>query len=150
MKALEGRLQSGQVGEKMAEQYFHNHGWHMTRSQPPITILGMISPGMVSALKRFIPRLGAYGHMVIGRMGKGGVPDYLGFDPGSSPGYPEFRACEVKCASGDSMPASRVSKEQRAFLGALPSQCAYVGIFWQDTQKFTMHKFISTGSYKKA
>jgi hypothetical protein len=140
------RLQSGQVGERMAEMYFVNNGWIMTRTQPSITILGMISPAMAYALKRFIPRLATFGHMVIGRMGQGGVPDYTGYQMRRLTQF--YLACEVKECAGDSMPASRVSKEQRAFLSALPMGSAHVGIFWTDSGKFSMHPFLEKGSYK--
>lgn len=159
------RLQNGQVGEIAAERYFANNGWKMIRSQPPVTILCMVTPPMIALLKRFSPRLAAFGHMVIARMGKGGVPDYTGFEDvflkrwddtlrqwvkdNSGASIPVYRACEVKEASGDSMPASRLDKEQRDFMAALPAGSAWVGVFFNDTQKFEMFPFIEKGSYKR-
>ena len=139
------RLQSGRCGELSAERWFLSNGWHMVRTQPPITILGMVSPPMVSALKRFIPRLAAFGHMVIARMGKGGCADYTGYLMSTS----RYIACEVKEASGDSMPASKLDKDQRASMAGLPIGCAWVGIFWVDVQKFEIFPFIEKGSYKR-
>lgn len=157
------RLQAGQLGERMAEAWFLNNGWHMVRTQPPVTILHMLTPAAVGALRRFIPRLAAFGHMVIARLGRGGAADYTGYkDVGimRNDGHgnewkdtentiPLYRACEVKEAAGDSMPASRLDKAQRAFLAALPAGCAHVGIFWKETGKFTMHLFIPKGAYKR-
>lgn len=159
------KLQSGQVGERMAEQWFTNNGWHMTRTQPPITILGMVTPPMVAILKKFSPRLAAFGHMVIARLGKGGVPDYTGYEDvflkrwddtlrqwvkeNSGAPISVYRACEVKEASGDSMPASRLDKPQRDFMARLPEGSAWVGVFWQETQKFSMYPFVERGSYKR-
>lgn len=148
------RLQSGQIGERMAEAWFLNNGWHMTRSQPAIQILGS-KPG-----KRF-------GRIFTVRMiGRGGVPDYTGFVDDYPTRWndetkewevlhnefpmPLYRACEVKEAVGDSMPCSRLDKEQRDFLAALPKGCAWTGVFWVDTQKFEMYPFVKKGSYKKS
>jgi len=145
------RLQNGQVGEIAAERWFLNNGWKMVRTQPPVTILCMVTPPMITLLKRFTfsPRLAAFGHMVIARMGKGGVPDYTGFAFKEGLSEAHYRACEVKEATGNSMPASRLDKEQRAFLSYLPGGCAWVGIFWTDTQKFEMFPFVEKGSYKR-
>lgn len=149
------RLQSGKMGELAAERFFSNHRWHMTRTQPPVTILGIVTPAMVAVIKRFIPRLAAFGHMVIARMGKGGVADYTGYainkhyaDVGDHI-IPVYVACEVKEAHGDSMPASRLDKDQRDFLAGLPAGSAWVGIFWTDCQKFSMHEFVEKGSYQR-
>lgn len=125
------RLQSGKIGEIAAERWFLNNGWRMVRTQPAIQILGS-KPGK------------HYGRVFTVRMvDRGGVPDYTGFRDGFY-----YVACEVKEASGDSMPASRLDKEQRAFMASLPNMAAMVGIFWTDHQKFTMHPFIGKGSYK--
>jgi hypothetical protein len=142
----------------MAEQWFLNNGWSMVRTQPAVTILGMVTPSLVAVLRRFIPRLSYFGHMVIARLGKGGAPDYTGYQYFSKHHFSmvapewrpasEYRACEVKEASGNSMPASRLDVSQRAFLSALPVGCAFVGIFWLDHSKFTVHKFIEKGAYR--
>lgn len=147
------RLKPGEIGERQAEQWFLNNGWHMTRTQPPVTILGIVTPSMIAVIKRFIPRLAAFGYMVIARMGKGGVADYTGYEvEEQSQTYgpqPVYRACEVKEASGNSMPCSRLDKAQREFMDLLPEGCAWVGVFWADTGKFTMHPYQSKGSYKR-
>lgn len=129
------RLQSGKAGEMAAERYFLNNGWKMIRTQPEIQILG-VAPG-----RRF-------GTVFTCRMiGRGGTPDYMGYDANSQ--KHEYRACEVKECTGASMPASRLDREQRAFLSALPANTAWVGILWTDTQKFSIHPFIKKGSYKR-
>ena len=142
------KLKRGEVGERMAEQWFLNHGWRMVRTQPAATILAIVSPLMTIMLGKFIPRLANYGHMVIARMGRGGVADYTGYWHIWSGPLTEYRACEVKEASGETMPASRLDKPQRVFLKSLPDKCAYVGIFWTDIQKFKIYPFIDSGSYK--
>jgi len=141
------RLKSGQAGELAAEQWFRVNEWHMVRTQPETTILGMVTPAMVGSLKRFIPCLSAFGHMVICRMGKGGISDYTGFEGNLQ--IPAYRAVEVKEATGDTMPCSRLDKDQRAFLSSLPTNCAWVGILWVETGKFTMHRYQERGSYKR-
>jgi hypothetical protein len=79
-------------------------------------------------------------------IGRGGVPDFTGFHLIRM--TPLYRACEVKEAHGDTMPASRLDKAQREFMAALPVECAWVGILWDDGQ-FSMHPFIEKGSYKR-
>lgn len=159
------RLQSGRMGELAAERWFLNNGWFMVHTQPEITILAMITVPMVMALKRFIPRLAAFGHMVIARLHRGGVPDFTGYEDvflkrwddtlrqwvkdNRGQSIPVYRACEVKEAIGDTMPASRLDKKQRAFMSSLPAGCAWVGVFWMDTQKFSVYPFVSKGSYKR-
>jgi hypothetical protein len=161
---MSNRLQSGRAGEIQAEQWFHNHGWCMVRTQPPVTILGILGGPMIAMLKRYFPRLSFFGHMVIARMGKGGVPDYTGYEDvflrrwddtlrqwvkdNSGASTPVYRACEVKEACEDTMPASRLDKSQREFMAALQIECAWVGILWDDGQ-FSMHPFTAKGSYKK-
>src|SRR5512139_2417461 len=135
-------LKSGEIGERQAEQWFLNNGWNMVRTQPAMQILDA-APG-----KR-------YGIIFTCRMvGRGGVPDYTGYEyvqavPGLQTMEGEgalYRAVEVKEASGDTMPCSRLDKAQRAFMAALPAGCAWVGIYWTDTAKFTMHEYKRKGS----
>jgi len=140
------RHQSGQAGEKAAEFYFKKNGWHMVRTQPPITILGLVTKPMVATLRRFIPRLAYFGHMVIARMGSGGVPDYTGYVMVGN--RPTYIAVEVKECNKDTMPASRLSVRQREFLSKLPVGAAFVGILWGDGT-FDVYPFIGRGSYKK-
>lgn len=139
------RLQPGRIGEIQAEQWFINNGWYMVRTQPAIQILG-IKPGAW------------YGRIFMVRMvGRGGVPDYTGYKmaipyDGFFVGEPLdtrpiYRACEVKEAAGDTMPASRLDKAQRQFMADLPAGSAWVGIYWTDHGKYSMHKFIDRGSY---
>ena len=140
-------LKSGEQGERAAEAWFLNNGWHMVRTQPPISILGIVTVPMAAQLRRFMPRLALFGPMIVARLGKGGVPDYTGYkvtDTGA-----KYRVCEVKEATGNSMRASRLSKQQRDFMERLPEHCAAVGIFWIDTQKFEMFEFQKKGSYQR-
>lgn len=135
------------MGELAAERYFLDHGWKMVRTQPAIQILGM-KPGKVFG-KIFTVRM----------IGRGGVPDYTGYRPircALQPDshtididfFPRYLACEVKEATGDTMPASRLDREQREFMAALPEGSAFVGVFWTEHQRFTMHRFREKGSYK--
>jgi hypothetical protein len=137
------RLQRGKAGELAAEYWFKKHGWAMYRTQPPMEIVGILTGPMVSALSRFFNRLSFYGHMVIGRMGKGGIVDYTGHEGAI------YRACEVKEAVGASMPASRLDKGQREFLSGVPTNCAFVGILWTDYSLFEIFPYLPKGSYKK-
>ncbi len=140
-------MKKGEVGEQTAEIWFRQHGWKMVRTQPPISILGMVTPAMVAVLKRFSPRLAAFGHMVIARIGKGGIADYTGYRFIDDDFRPYYVACEVKEAAGDTMPASRLDPDQRTFLASLPDGCAFVGILWG--RGFGMHIFKERGSYKR-
>lgn len=72
----------------------------------------------------------------------GGIADFTGYN---SSGF--YIACEVKEASGDSMPCSRIDKAQRDWLASLPVYTAYVRIYWKDKDKFTIHQFKCSGSY---
>lgn len=131
------RLKRGEIGERAAEQWFLNNGWHMVRTQPAIQILG-VAPG-----KR-------YGQVFTVRMvGRGGVPDYTGYKYKACLDNIVYYACEVKEAAGDSMPCSRLDKAQREFMDKLPYGSAWVGILWTDTGKFTMHPYQAKGSYKR-
>jgi hypothetical protein len=141
-----GRLQSGQRGEKSAESWFLANGWFMVRTQPPITILGMVTRPILSATRRVFPRMALFGHMVIARLGKGGVPDYTGYF--FEKGVPVYVAMEVKEANDSTMPASRLDKAQREFMRLLPKGCAFVGILWE-SEAFEVFPFIEKGSYKQ-
>ena len=137
--------QPGQAGELAAQQWFLNNGWTMFRTQPAVEILG------VAKGRRF-------GNIFTVRMvGRGGIPDFIGYSDAllvtiSGNSAPEcmmrFRACEVKEASGSSMPCSRLDKEQRAFMDKLPEGCAWVGVLWVDHGKFTMHPYKKSGKYE--
>lgn len=120
----------------MAERWFAENDWSMVRTQPAIRILGS-KPGS------------RYGRIfTVCMVGKGGSPDYTGYMYGLH-GVAEYRACEVKeVSSGNSMPASRLSREQRDFMGHLPEGCAWVGVWWVDYQRFEMYKFKARGAYR--
>jgi hypothetical protein len=140
---MANRLQRGQVGEMAAQYWFKKHDWKMIRTQPATTIIGILQPHMVVMLSRFIPRLSYFGHMVIARMGKGGAPDFTGYCGQSM----KYKACEVKEVTGDTMPASRLDKAQRAFMDQLPEGSAFVGVLWR-TGLFEVFPYKSKGSYK--
>ena len=80
-----------------------------------------------------------------------GCPDYIGhYRHEHVDGDVFYRAvyCEVKECNTDSMPASRLSKPQREFMAALPTDAAYVGILWHDGI-FEVFPFVAKGSYKQ-
>lgn len=135
----------GDMGEEAAKVWFRHHGWDMVRTQPEIAILGRITPQSVGALRKFkgLHRLTCYGHMVVARiLGRSGIPDFIGHKDG------HYRAVEVKEATGDTCPCSRLDKEQRRFMDALPAGCAFVFVFLTDRRKGQMFEYKPKGSYK--
>lgn len=121
-------LQSnGRAGEEMAEYWFKRQGWQMFKVEPPARNLGPIlgKPGQFKAIYT-----------------EGGMPDFFGYREDLSGVF-----VEVKEAHGTSWPASKLSAEQRAFMAALPSGTAFVGILWDDC--FEIFHFIDRGSYRK-
>lgn len=86
----------------------------------------------------------AGGKPTIINCGTGGIADYTGYYNDDS--WALFVACEVKEASGPTMPASRLSKAQRDWMDALPAQCAKVCVVWpHDVEVFA---YTRRGSYK--
>ena len=77
------------------------------------------------------------------------MADYVGFERSDRTVWqPQFRACEVKEASGNSMPHSRLSDEQRTYMENLPAGCGFVGILWPDN--FEIFPYTSgRGSYNR-
>lgn len=129
------KIQKGQVAEKAAELEFKRLGWHMYRSQPAVRIVG-------------VEKGRHYGTILKVRMeGKGGIADFTGYRLIDN--IPVFTACEVKESSEYTMPASRLDKEQRAYMDALPDGSRFVGIFWPNG-KFMIYNYIPKGSYKHA
>jgi hypothetical protein len=83
-----------------------------------------------------------------------GIPDYTGYKITYHSGdyqTPTYCAVEVKEAHGDSMPASRLKKEQRDWLKNINSASSFVGIFWVDLpSSFELFEFKYQGKYKKS
>ena len=95
---------------------------------------------------RYLPR----GKVVT--VGTGGIADYTGYSPeewGRPLDVPVYTACEVKEARGDSMPCSRLSRKQRAWMSSLPPGCAYVAILWVDYGTMDVLEYKPSGSYKR-
>ena len=123
-------VKRGNAAEQAAELWFKTRGWRMFRTQPAtrvVTING--KPSVIQC-------------------GTGGIADYTGYAAGGSP-VPVYIACEVKAATGNRMPASRLSKEQRAWMESIPQQCRFVLIFWEDIRQCEFFQYISNGSYRR-
>jgi len=125
---MTARRSSGTAGEEAAAYWFARHGWRMWKVPPDIRVCGQTGrPGVF--LAAFKP---------------GGMPDFLGCNR-----YGDFMAVEVKECRQNSMPASRLSQKQRAFLSSLREGQAHVGVLWRDG-KFEVFQFVNQGSYKKS
>jgi hypothetical protein len=133
---------NGTVGEQYAERYgFRELGWTMFRTQPPT--------------KRIIQR----GKLVIVDCAKGGIADYTGYglcllnltNAIKATFQTNYIACEIKeCDSEISMPHSRLSVEQRLWMSKIPSQCAFVGVFWLRFNKLEIFQSsVGEGCYKR-
>lgn len=149
------RTKSGEAAEQSAEYWFARSGWKMFRTQPPVRILaylGATSPlgrALLNVARRYLPSLAIYGQMVLGRLEAGGIADYTGFIQVGDASPAHYRACEIKeWNKSGPMKASILSPEQRAWLGALPYGCAWVGILWPDG-RLRLHPFKNEGSYQK-
>jgi hypothetical protein len=125
---------NGKTGETMAEYFFKKIGWKMFRHQPRTVIARSNGKPFTIQCR------------------SDGVADFTGFENimiGQQM-IPIYRACEIKEAHGDTMPASRVRKEQRDWLIMTPFMCAYIAICWLDGQpKIELFRPIEKGSYKK-
>lgn len=139
-------MPSGKLGETAAAIFFRIHGWTMFRTQPETTIIKTLSPNILKNLARtwpsFFGRIAFWGYLVLARMRRGGIADFTGYDKDG-----KYVACEVKEAQGDSMPCSRLEKDQKKWLWALPGGSAWVGIYWLSHGRFTLHEFKLKGSY---
>lgn len=126
------RLQSqGKAGEQAARYWFN--------TRRPTWCMEKIPAGT-----KALP-----GGRVIYQAGSARLPDYLGWTmPPEYLEVPVFRACEVKEAKGDSMPASRLSPQLREYMRACPLGTAWVFVLWSDGlgEGFP---FQDSGSYKK-
>ena len=126
------RHSDGSLGERLAEYKFKEFGWVMFRHQPAtrVTKRGIIN------------------------IGNGGVSDYTGFYHkacGCGDDCAAYISCEVKESCGVSMPASRLSTKQRAFMASLPPSCAWVCVVWTDRNPTAeIFPFKENGSYKRS
>ena len=129
-------MNNGTVGEQVAEAWFRRNGWVMERHQPPTRVVYVRGRPTVIHEK------------------SDGVADYTGYDYypcGCGDVYPVYRACEVKEATGLSMPASRLTKEQRAWMASRPLGTAFVAVVWMDgNPACEVFPFVGKGSYKRA
>jgi hypothetical protein len=124
----------GSVGEQLAEQWFRENGWIMVRTQPETRVVYLNKPTVINC------------------RGGGGVADYTGYEcvQIGPTKYPLYRAVEVKEVRGNTMPASRLEKDQRDWMAKIDPRCAFVGICWADNPiAFELFKFIPKGSFKK-
>jgi hypothetical protein len=125
-------MSKGTAGEARAEWWFQAHGWKMFRQQPATKV--------------------AYvkGKPMIINCGKGGIADFTGYRM-SGIGQPIYTAVEVKEAApgASTLPQSRLSPDQRAWLDALPSGSAFVGVLWSNGNFEVFHFDPAARSYKK-
>lgn len=138
------KLKPGDLGEEAAKVWFRTHGWSMERTQPEAVIQGRLTWAAICTLKQ-IPlfrKLWNAKNLYVVALKKGGVSDFTGHKDGL------YRAVEVKEATGDTCPCSRLDSEQRRFMDALPAGCAYVYVFWMDRRKGQMFEYKPKGSYK--
>lgn len=127
---------NGTLGEQLMERWFARQGWHMSRHQPPVRIVGK---GTEAARMVYVK-------------GGAGIADYTGYQLVAACGtsYCEFRAVEVKECYEDTMPASRLSARQREYMSSLPAECAYVGIVWTSgNPEAEAFEYRSRGSYHR-
>jgi len=126
---------NGTLGEQLAELWFYRHKWIMFRTQPPTKVVTI------------------KGKPTIINCDNGGIADYTGYKMvtfGFLRERPHYAAVEVKEAHGKSMPASRLNRQQRNWLAALPVGCASVAIIWVDGNPWCeMHLFVERGSYQQ-
>jgi hypothetical protein len=128
------RHSSGKTGEAMAEYFFKEIGWKMFRHQPRTVIASRGGKGFTIQCR------------------SDGVPDLTGYEEKiiGSQSIALYRACEVKEAHGDTMPASRVRDDQRRWLSAIPFMSAFIAIAWMDGQpRIELFRPIEKGSYKR-
>lgn len=116
---------NGKAGETLAQYLFNTLGWRMDRSQPPFTITKVHADGKVT-----------------GYFSKGGIADFVGEDKDS-----KYIACEVKEASGNTCPCSRLSPSQRDWMNTVRGQ-RYVAVYWLDHGLIERFEYKEKGSYK--
>lgn len=119
---------TGVAGETAAQFLFNKLQWKMYRHQPPTRYIVVKNRPVIVPCKT------------------NGMPDFTGYTKCTA--IPLYRACEVKEANGKSMPASRLSTEQREFLRDLPNQSSYVCILWDDGLTEIFY-FVPRGRYVK-
>ena len=121
----------GTTGEALAMYWFQCHGWKMFRTQPATRVVYV------------------KGRPIIINCGKGGIADFTGYYMDGVAAH--YRACEVKeVHDGHTMPASRLSKDQRAWMAALPRGTAYVCCVWmQCNPEAEVFPFVGKGTYTR-
>lgn len=124
---------TGKTGEKLAELSYRQLGWTMQRHQPETKVIWF------------------KGNPKTIQCRSDGVSDYTGYEEVQifNDKFPIYRACEVKEASGDSMPCSRLDKAQRKWLANIDQRSSFVGVAWMENMAFELFRFKPNGSYKK-
>jgi hypothetical protein len=132
MKKKKSKSSSGTTGERMFLYYANSIGLIATRTQPETRIVWNEDGKLITVIvKRKKDE------------GEKAPPDFLCCSVAR-----HFYAVEVKEASGDTMPASRVEPAQRRYLADLPNGCARVYVWWTDHNIGKIYPFIAKGSYK--
>jgi len=127
---------AGKFGETLFEIWARQHGWHMERHQPPMKIIAVDYRPIMVPLK------------------SQGVADYTGYSivtyGKNGLSVPFYRAVEVKEATGDTMPCSRLNKDQREWMSSIDQRCALVAVCWIDgNPTIELFNFKNKGSYRK-
>jgi len=117
----------GAVSESVAEMFFRAIGWRMFRTQPPTKyISGKNRPQLI-------------------QLPSDGIADYTGYDESTL----RYVACEVKQGgNGTCAAASKLRREQRAWMLGIAPECRYVCIVWGGAYP-EIFEFISSGSYRR-
>ena len=131
---------NGTVGETYCEtRLFPACGFVMVRTQPPMRCIGE---------KHGVPI-----YQIEKNKSDVAPPDYTGYKMGAMitgcGKIPHYVACEVKDCYSESMPCSRLSPKQRNFMRLLPSQCAYVAVYWANNLNAELFCFKIAGSYPR-
>ena len=129
MRCRRAKQSNGTTGEREFERWSGLNGWVMFRHTPSTRVVyGSSGPKIVFVEKA--------------------TPDYTGFLAISY----AYRAVEVKEASGDTMPCSRLTKRQRERMKALPEGLGFVAVCWMDGSRngIEIFCFKEAGSYKRS
>ena len=128
-RARQGRVNraTGEAGERVFEMICAVLGWQMDRVQPPTK--------RVYRGRQLI---------TVCLPGHDGVWDYTGYDDAGL-----WLACEVKTAHGDTMPCSRVERDQRRWASHKPLSRLFVAILWLDTGRMEVFPYADAGSYRR-
>ena len=128
-------ISDGKTGEFLFERWAKDHGWIMERHQPPTKVVRRNGKVFTIQCKST------------------GIADYTGYERVyfGPQEFPMYRAAEVKEAFGYSMDCSRLDKDQRDWMAAIPWVSAYVAIAWMDggNPHMEIFRYQREGSYKR-